>query len=372
MSWPTILQVFFLFASLFFVICAVFFLEPVPAVVSLIFLFLSISFFFILLGADFVGLVYILVYIGAVLMLFLWVVMTLPLKHNVFFNVKFSVLLFCLTLLLIFSYQFMQVIDSSTDFVLIEVSKIPNSAFRNAVIQYIVDHAETFSTPNGTNLTYVNAEVGGYMQIYGMDSSTFQLIKQYPSKKVFLVSPAKNSVLYLDLLYRFKYKFLRTYILNPYILFGRDSIYHMVGFEIGLENEFEKILRKAEFSSAARHVSAIELKRLFLKNQIFILSDRPFASFMILYDSLPIFKFFTHLQSRFFIESVPWQDLFNQPESKTTLMFLRFFQDFGWCIVLVGLLLLVSLVGAIFLSLTHKNLSEKSQKIEDQNSRDFF
>lgn len=50
------------------------------SVLCLVFLFILISFIFIMIGAEYVGLVYILVYVGAIAILFLFVVMLLDLR----------------------------------------------------------------------------------------------------------------------------------------------------------------------------------------------------------------------------------------------------------------------------------------------------
>lgn len=78
--------------------------SPISSVLVLIGLFILVSVFFIIHGAEFIALLYILVYIGAVLILFLWIVMTMRLKknnqvsHRVLFTLIFlPALLFLLT-----------------------------------------------------------------------------------------------------------------------------------------------------------------------------------------------------------------------------------------------------------------------------------
>lgn len=78
--------------------------NPVYAVLWLVSLFVSTAGFLLLFGVQFLAFVYILVYVGAVLILFLWVVMTIPLKKNPFlhFRLSFTLLvLFLLSVLLI-------------------------------------------------------------------------------------------------------------------------------------------------------------------------------------------------------------------------------------------------------------------------------
>jgi len=56
--------------------------SPISSVLVLISLFILVSAFLIIHGAEFIALLYILVYVGAVLILFLWIVMTMKLKKN--------------------------------------------------------------------------------------------------------------------------------------------------------------------------------------------------------------------------------------------------------------------------------------------------
>jgi NADH-ubiquinone oxidoreductase chain 6 len=56
--------------------------DPIKKLISLISLFLFSSFIFILLNFMFLGLTYLIVYIGAIAILFLFVIMMVPLDTN--------------------------------------------------------------------------------------------------------------------------------------------------------------------------------------------------------------------------------------------------------------------------------------------------
>jgi NADH-quinone oxidoreductase subunit J len=71
--------------------------NPVHSVLFLIFTFFNAAGLMILLGAEFVGMIFIIVYVGAIAILFLFVVMTLDLNESIHDNIikhkKFFVLL---------------------------------------------------------------------------------------------------------------------------------------------------------------------------------------------------------------------------------------------------------------------------------------
>jgi NADH:ubiquinone oxidoreductase subunit 6 (subunit J) len=79
----------FVFFSTIASICIFLLPNLIYSLISLIFLFIFVSCLFLLIGAEFIAFSYILLYVGAVLVLFLWVIMTVPVKHKVLFNFKF-------------------------------------------------------------------------------------------------------------------------------------------------------------------------------------------------------------------------------------------------------------------------------------------
>ena len=73
--------------ALFFALCTIYSTNPIVAVLFLIGLFISIASLLILIGYNFIGLSYMLVYVGAISILFLFILMLInirisELKHN--------------------------------------------------------------------------------------------------------------------------------------------------------------------------------------------------------------------------------------------------------------------------------------------------
>ena len=85
------LGTFYFFASFLIVTCisVIFSKNPVNSVLFLVLAFLNSTFLFILIGAEFVGIILAIVYIGAVAILFLFVVMMLDIQiTTLMFNIK--------------------------------------------------------------------------------------------------------------------------------------------------------------------------------------------------------------------------------------------------------------------------------------------
>ena len=86
-----LLGTFYFFASflIFTCISVIFSKNPVNSVLFLVLAFLNSTFLFILIGAEFVGIILAIVYIGAVAILFLFVVMMLDIQiTTLVFNIK--------------------------------------------------------------------------------------------------------------------------------------------------------------------------------------------------------------------------------------------------------------------------------------------
>ena len=77
-----LLGTFYMFASFLVMTCisVIFSKNPVNSVLFLVLAFLNSTFLFILIGAEFVGIILAIVYIGAVAILFLFVVMMLDIQ----------------------------------------------------------------------------------------------------------------------------------------------------------------------------------------------------------------------------------------------------------------------------------------------------
>ena len=107
MSFFFKLQFLLLLVIIFSSICLVVSKNPIFSILFLILIFCLSSFVLILSGVDFIGLLFIIIYVGAIAVLFLFVVMMLDLKVElytkgeiqklcVFFIIFFSFFFFCL------------------------------------------------------------------------------------------------------------------------------------------------------------------------------------------------------------------------------------------------------------------------------------
>ena len=86
-----LLGTFYFFSSFLIMTCisVIFSKNPVNSVLFLVLAFLNSTFLFILIGAEFVGIILAIVYIGAVAILFLFVVMMLDIQiTTLMFNIK--------------------------------------------------------------------------------------------------------------------------------------------------------------------------------------------------------------------------------------------------------------------------------------------
>ena len=86
-----LLGTFYFFASFLIMTCisVIFSKNPVNSVLFLVLAFLNSTFLFILIGAEFVGIILAIVYIGAVAIFFLFVVMMLDIQiTTLMFNIK--------------------------------------------------------------------------------------------------------------------------------------------------------------------------------------------------------------------------------------------------------------------------------------------
>ena len=103
--------------SLIAIICGIFVIitkNPIISVLFLIGLFLSISGYLILLGINFIGLSYILVYIGAVSILFLFILMLINIKISELLNETNNTILLAILSTIAFNYPIYQILPYNT------------------------------------------------------------------------------------------------------------------------------------------------------------------------------------------------------------------------------------------------------------------
>jgi len=99
--------------SLIAIICGIFVIitkNPIISVLFLIGLFLSISGYLILLGINFIGLSYILVYIGAVSILFLFILMLINIRISELLNETSNTIPLAIISTIAFNYSIYQIL----------------------------------------------------------------------------------------------------------------------------------------------------------------------------------------------------------------------------------------------------------------------
>ena|SRR5256714_159072 len=103
--------------SLIAIICGIFVIitkNPIISVLFLIGLFLSISGYLIILGINFIGISYILVYIGAVSILFLFILMLINIKISELLNETNNTIPLAILSTVAFNYPIYQILPYNT------------------------------------------------------------------------------------------------------------------------------------------------------------------------------------------------------------------------------------------------------------------
>lgn len=104
--------------------------NTVRSVLFLILIYVLSSFVLLLLGLEFLGLLYILIYVGAIAVLFLFVIMMLNIKDSVVtnrFNYKFYIFLicfFCYYLIFVYEPKGIQAFSDTMDFLINDINYI--------------------------------------------------------------------------------------------------------------------------------------------------------------------------------------------------------------------------------------------------------
>jgi NADH-ubiquinone oxidoreductase chain 6 len=104
-----ILNIFYLFI----ILCGIFVIvtkNPVISVLFLIGLFSTVACYLIMIGLKFIGLSYIIVYVGAVSILFLFILMLINIRVSELKNDTSNSLPLILTVLILFSYPLFQLL----------------------------------------------------------------------------------------------------------------------------------------------------------------------------------------------------------------------------------------------------------------------
>lgn len=137
----------------FNVICSA---SAAHAVLFLVVLFILVSFIFILLGAEYLGLVYIIVYVGAIAVLFLFIIMLLDLRNLVYQR-------FTMIQALSFSWTIMLVSDLVI--YLLDYSQLPFFSLPLVPVSSLIDlNGDTVALSD--NLQYLSPELFNIYNLY--------------------------------------------------------------------------------------------------------------------------------------------------------------------------------------------------------------
>lgn len=114
--------------------------NPVHSILGLVIVFIVASFYLIYLGLDLFGLMLIIVYVGAIAILFLFVIMMLNLKHVELFENSTNYLPFSFIFLIVIWYTIMSSDSTLVNFNIIEYGKTLNIQYELYVnhIEYLL------------------------------------------------------------------------------------------------------------------------------------------------------------------------------------------------------------------------------------------
>ena len=145
------------FSSLAAIVCGILVIickNPVISVLYLIGLFFSISSYLILSGITFIGLSYLLVYVGAVSILFLFILMLINVRISELFSDTSNSIPLAIIISLSFTYPIYEILPSSLS--TLSLYNIYNN-IRNMLIDYNIDTSLKNFTPDYSDIYYNNA-----------------------------------------------------------------------------------------------------------------------------------------------------------------------------------------------------------------------
>ncbi len=134
---------FFAIFLIFSCLAVIFSKNPVNSVLFLVLAFLNSTFLFILIGAEFVGIILAIVYIGAVAILFLFVVMMLDIQLiDIVYSVKrYIPLAILFSLVIISEIIYLTLVKTTKGNLLFEVSSVNNTELIGNVLytEFFID-----------------------------------------------------------------------------------------------------------------------------------------------------------------------------------------------------------------------------------------
>jgi len=133
--------------------------NPIISVLFLIGLFMTISFYLMFLGLNFLGISYLLVYIGAVSILFLFILMLINIRISEILSDTYNSIVLSIMLTIYFSIIFRQTSDnvSKSENYSSELDKYFNISVLKLDIEEDISHVYYNSWDNNmSNITYIN------------------------------------------------------------------------------------------------------------------------------------------------------------------------------------------------------------------------
>jgi NADH-ubiquinone oxidoreductase chain 6 len=137
--------------------------NPIISVLFLIGLFLSISSYLIILGIHFIGLSYLLVYVGAVSILFLFILMLINIRISELFSDTSSSIPLAVIITVAFNYPIYQILPfsniTSNDYIVIINNKLNNYFYNNYTdIFHKVFYINSFDN-NNNEILFVTSKI---------------------------------------------------------------------------------------------------------------------------------------------------------------------------------------------------------------------
>lgn len=143
--------------SIVAILCGIFVIvskNPIVSILFLIGLFLSISSYLILLGMNFIGISYLLVYVGAVSILFLFILMLINIRISEILSETSNSIPLAIIIGISFNYPVYQILPYSiTAF---NLNNILNSHLYGNINNYL---SKIFTHPSNDNIFYVTSKL---------------------------------------------------------------------------------------------------------------------------------------------------------------------------------------------------------------------
>ncbi len=153
---PEALNFLFLI-SVFSAIFVIISKNPIISVLFLIGLFLSIACYLLVLGLNFIGLSYLLVYVGAVSILFLFILMLINVRISELLNNASNTIPLALVIAVYFNYLISEILPSSMSFNLI-IGFAPRSGVNDYSSLFKIDKNYSFLSDNA-NIAFVTSKI---------------------------------------------------------------------------------------------------------------------------------------------------------------------------------------------------------------------